>query len=58
MTDAANLLRRAADTVEQSVVSVHAERVISLLALHIIRSCGTPAHQDEAKILLALLEEE
>lgn len=37
---AAELLRRAADTCEASAIGERKDRIIRLLALHIIRTCG------------------
>ena len=52
---AAESLRRAADTVEASAIGERKERVIRLLALHVIRACGSGENAEEARILCELL---
>lgn len=52
---ASEALRRAADTVEASAIGERKERVIRLLALHVIRACGSGEHQEEARLLMELL---
>ncbi len=52
---AAELLRRAADTCEASAIGERKDRIIRLLALHIIRTCGEGENAEEARLLLELL---
>ena len=52
------VLRRAADTVEACAIGERKDRIITLLALHIIRACGAGDDADEAKLLCSLLEDE
>jgi hypothetical protein len=54
---AAELLRRAADTVDDSAIGERKERLIKLMALHVIRSCGSGEHAEESRLLCELLGE-
>ena len=54
---AAQALRHAADVVEDSAVGERKERVIRLLALHVIRSCGSGENSEEARLLIELLND-
>lgn len=57
MSEAADRLRHAADVVEGMVLAGRTEKVIRLMALHIIRSCGSPDCAEEARLLIDLLED-
>ena len=54
---AADLLRRAADTVENTAMGERKDRLIRLLALHVIRCCGSGENAEEARLLLEMLDE-
>ena len=56
MTEPAALLRRAADALDDMVVSERDQRVIALLALHILRHTGAHYAPEEAELLIELLE--
>jgi hypothetical protein len=53
---AADLLRRAADVVEDSAIGERKSRVIKLVALHVIRACGSGEHAEECRLLCELLD--
>jgi hypothetical protein len=53
---AADLLRRAADTVENTAMGERKDRLIRLLALHVIRCCGSGENAEEARLLIELLD--
>ena len=55
---AAEALRHAAEVVEDSAIGERKERVIRLLALHVIRACGEGENAEEARLLCELLGEE
>jgi hypothetical protein len=48
-------LRRAADVVDDSGIGERKGRIIRLLALHIIRSCGSGENAEEARLLIEML---
>lgn len=52
---AAEQLRHAADVVDDSAIGERKERVIRLLALHIVRACGSGENAEEARLLLELM---
>lgn len=52
----AQLLRMAADACEDAAIGERSEIAISLLALHILRVCGGGAREDEARLLMRLLD--
>ena len=54
---AADLLRRAADTVENTAMGDRKDRLIRLIALHFIRCCGSGENAEEARLLLEMLDE-
>lgn len=54
---AADLLRRAADALDDYVVSPRVERVAKLMALKIIRACGSGVCEEEARLLCELLDD-
>lgn len=54
---AADLLRRAADVCEATAMGERKDRLIRMLALHVIRTCGEGENAEEARLLLELLEE-
>jgi hypothetical protein len=54
---AAEALRRAADAVNDCAIGERKERVIRLLALHVIRVCGEGENAEEARLLCELLGE-
>lgn len=58
MRSAADLLRHAAETVEGTAMGERKERLIRLMALHVIRCCGDGEHAEEARILCELLDAE
>lgn len=54
---AAESLRRAADVVEESGIGERKERVIRLLALYVVRACGSGENAEEARLLIDLLND-
>lgn len=52
---AADLLRRAADVVDDTAIGERKAGLIKLMALHIIRTCGSGEHAEEARLLCELL---
>lgn len=54
--NASEALRRAADVVEDSAIGERKERIIRLMALHIIRTCGSGENGEEARLLMELLD--
>lgn len=56
MSSASELLHRAADNLENYVVSEQTQRIAKLMALHLIRRTGNGATDEEARLLLELLD--
>lgn len=56
MNPASEALRRAADVLDDHVVSDKALAIYELMALHIIRSCGDANSYREARLLMRLLD--
>jgi hypothetical protein len=56
MSDTAALLRRAADACDDYVLSDKDHDAIQLMAHHILHRCGTEACEDEAKLLMRVLD--
>ena len=52
----ADLLRRAADVVDDSAIGERKGRIIKLIALHVIRACGEGENAEECRLLLELLD--
>lgn len=52
---AADALRRAADVIDDSAIGERKERAIRLLALYVIRACGSGENGEEARLLCELL---
>ena len=57
MSSAKALLERAGMCVEASAIGDNKERVIKLIALHIIRLCGPADVGEETRLLLEMLDE-
>lgn len=51
-----DLLRRAAEVVDETAIGNRKAAAIKLLALHIIRCCGSGESAEEARLLMELLE--
>ena len=58
MSSASELLHRAADNLDNFVVSEKTSRIAKLMALHITRRVGNGATDEEARLLLELLDSE
>lgn len=56
MSSAKALLERAAMCMENYVVSEETQRIAKLMALHLIRRVGNGATDEEARLLLELLD--
>lgn len=56
MSSAKALLERAAMCMEDYAVSEETTRIAKLMALHLIRRVGNGATDEEAKLLLELLD--
>lgn len=59
MTDgerAAAALRRAAEACENYALGQHKADVIELLALHVIRLCGSASRTDETRLLCRMID--
>ena len=57
MSSAKELLERAAYCMDSYAVSEKTTRIAKLMALHLIRRVGDGASEEEAKLLLELLNE-
>jgi len=51
----ADYLRAAADACDNYALGRRQEIAVILVALHVLRLCGTGAREDEAKLLIELL---